>query len=450
MHIYCFANKEICLGMKKITLIMSLLMVAALLLAACGGADANDTAGTPGVPGGVATGTLPADGGIVETVAAPTVGVEPTEAMPVVDATATLPMVEPTVAPTDAAPATTGTPGAQVPVTGDDDCNPYTVQGLLDMEVVDAEGDQIGDVDSLIVLRDTTALNMSAAMGAAAGTGTPQAPEMAATAPAATDPATTDNELVTTAAPQVAYVIVDVENEDNGAVVPLQAFDLTIRDRDVQGNDAGAATAVATVDPNQTPASAGTDDATVTDGTAGDAANELDVCAITLNNVQADAFSDVPLLDPDLDFSVNTWDEAFRTYWMGQGVVMPPAAANMGAPLILGDAFNSVDARNANGDDLGEMEDFFLEQDTGNISYGVLATGGFLGLGERRVPVPANRFQWVSDDPGDVNDAGYVLINLNEGAWQNAPTLGDTIDTTVEGWDEAIRAYWDALNGTTP
>jgi hypothetical protein len=56
------------------------------------------------------------------------------------------------------------------------------------------------------------------------------------------------------------------------------------------------------------------------------------------------------------------------------------------------------------------------------------------------------RVQWLDDDPGDKDDAGYVVINIkDEETWKNAPTWDNTIDTSVENWDEQFQAYWNSI-----
>lgn len=406
--------------MKKFSFLLSLLLISAFVLTACGPADDSDA--TPGVVGTPGVGDLttmePTEDVLPETT--PTV-LEPLPTEAVTEAP-----VEPTVAATE---AVEGTESAAVPVTGDDDCNPYTVQGLLDMEVFDANGNQFGDVDGVIVFRDASAAPMGAVEGTEAVEATPAATEAAVETPAV---------AFDGVAPQVAYVVVDVENEDDEAVIPFSAFDLTVRDNETLDDDADD-------DVVATPAA---NDTVQDTPVAEDVANEVDACGLTVNNVSADTAGELPRLTDDIDISVDTWDEEFRTYWSGLGVNVPGTDdPNLGAAVLLNDEFNAVDAENVNGDDLGEVEDFIYTAD-GQFQYAVLAAGGFLGIGEKYVPVPMNMVQWFARETDDsIDDVGYILINITEEDWQNAPSFDslDEIDNETEGWDEDIQSFWNTL-----
>jgi sporulation protein YlmC with PRC-barrel domain len=319
--------------------------------------------------------------------------------------------------PADAAtPTVEGATGA-IPQTGmEDDCNVSTVQGLLDMDVVDGTGAQIGDVDKLVILRDAKAN--------------------------AAEQAGENRPFTAMTAPQVAYVVIDLENEDNEAVVPFSAFDLTTLNQGVGGmdGDADAAQATPALD------AAGTPVATVA---AGDAVNEAVVCAITLNNVDAAALAGSPAFGDDFDFSVPQWDNEFRTYWSGLGLISPSVDAGLGAPVVLGDEFNNINARSLDGEDLGEVEDFIFDTGTGSFTHAVLAVGGFLGIGEKYAPVPMTMVQWIADadDKDEVDDTGEVVVNINAEDVETAPLFDslDDIDTTVEGWDNDVETFWNNL-----
>jgi len=44
--------------------------------------------------------------------------------------------------------------------------------------------------------------------------------------------------------------------------------------------------------------------------------------------------------------------------------------------------------RNANGDDLGRLEDLVIDVESGRVNYAVLSFGGYLGLGGKLFAVP--------------------------------------------------------------
>ena len=46
------------------------------------------------------------------------------------------------------------------------------------------------------------------------------------------------------------------------------------------------------------------------------------------------------------------------------------------------------DVRNPQGENLGEIKDFMIDIDNGNIVYAVLSFGGFLGIGDKLFAIP--------------------------------------------------------------
>src|SRR5574338_1285396 len=111
------------------------------------------------------------------------------------------------------------------------------------------------------------------------------------------------------------------------------------------------------------------------------------------------------------------------------GVTVPAFGDNnLGAAVRLNDEWDAVDAENVNGDDLGEVEDFLFTAD-GTFNYAVLTAGGFLGIGEKVVPVPMSMVQWVSrETDNSTDDVGQVIINVTDEDWQNAPSFDSMND----------------------
>ena len=57
------------------------------------------------------------------------------------------------------------------------------------------------------------------------------------------------------------------------------------------------------------------------------------------------------------------------------------------------------DIYNKEGEKIGEVDDFIIGSDD-NVSFAVISVGGFLGIGDRLVAVPANLF--TSNEKGQV------------------------------------------------
>jgi sporulation protein YlmC with PRC-barrel domain len=108
--------------------------------------------------------------------------------------------------------------------------------------------------------------------------------------------------------------------------------------------------------------------------------------------------------------------------------------------------FNVVDA---NGQDLGEVEDVILDLNAGQARYGLVDFGGFLGVAENTVAVPWQRMQLVSGEDGEPNDTVFQL-NVTEDTLRNAPVFDENDWTTWPdpadpNWDNDIRSFWETV-----
>ena len=56
--------------------------------------------------------------------------------------------------------------------------------------------------------------------------------------------------------------------------------------------------------------------------------------------------------------------------------------------VMSADTLKKDKVRNISGDDLGTIEDFMLDMDSGRIEYAVLSFGGVLGIGDKLFAVP--------------------------------------------------------------
>lgn len=96
------------------------------------------------------------------------------------------------------------------------------------------------------------------------------------------------------------------------------------------------------------------------------------------------------------------------------------------------------------GTSLGDLTDLLFGSADGQIYYGVVSYGGFLGLGGRTVAVPWSAFRF------DAENEDFVLDTTQE-TLDNAPAL-----TTGEegfgtpGWDAEIQDYWSGQGMETP
>jgi sporulation protein YlmC with PRC-barrel domain len=103
---------------------------------------------------------------------------------------------------------------------------------------------------------------------------------------------------------------------------------------------------------------------------------------------------------------------------------------------------------NAQGDNLGEINDVVVDPNDGHIIYAVLEAGGFLGLGEKFFAIPWRAFQTVADDDKDKDDKGEIdklTLNVDKDRMQNAPGFDkdnwpNMADTQ---WGQTVHSYYD-------
>ena len=62
--------------------------------------------------------------------------------------------------------------------------------------------------------------------------------------------------------------------------------------------------------------------------------------------------------------------------------------------LIASDRVEGTVVRRPNGDKIGAIERLMIDKISGNVAYAVLSFGGFLGLGEKHIPVPWSKLDY--------------------------------------------------------
>jgi sporulation protein YlmC with PRC-barrel domain len=78
-------------------------------------------------------------------------------------------------------------------------------------------------------------------------------------------------------------------------------------------------------------------------------------------------------------------------------VLAPPA-------LLSANEIKGTDVRTRDGDEIGEIDQIMIDLQRGQVAYLLIEDGGFLGIGDERLPVPMASLDW---SPGD--DAGFVV-----------------------------------------
>ena len=95
------------------------------------------------------------------------------------------------------------------------------------------------------------------------------------------------------------------------------------------------------------------------------------------------------------------------------------------------------DVRNAQGENLGKVEDLMVNTTTGQVDYAVLSFGGFLGIGDKLFAVPMQAMKV------DTENHEFVL-NESKERLEAAPGFDkdNWPNTADQAWNQQIRSYY--------
>jgi sporulation protein YlmC with PRC-barrel domain len=88
--------------------------------------------------------------------------------------------------------------------------------------------------------------------------------------------------------------------------------------------------------------------------------------------------------------------------------------AGPGPYLMSADSLEGNEVVNADGEDLGEIEEIMLDVPNGRIAYAVLSFGGFLGMGDKLFAIPWGALTLDADNK-------CFVLNVPKERLQNAP-----------------------------
>ncbi len=99
---------------------------------------------------------------------------------------------------------------------------------------------------------------------------------------------------------------------------------------------------------------------------------------------------------------------------------------------------------NMKGESIGKVEDLVVDIDSGRILYAVLESGGFLGIGDKLLPVP-----WES--LAALPSEGLFFLNQSKEQLEKAPAFDkDNLpDMTDRNWGEGILTHY-GISGYEP
>jgi sporulation protein YlmC with PRC-barrel domain len=391
---------------------MSTLLIISLLLAACGAEETSTALPTGDVPPITAEVTMTG---------------EATSETPDVDLTTT--------------PA--------VPVTGEND--PSRLSNLLDFDVWNQNGEQLGEVDDMVLDLDNT--NISYVI---VGTGGfLDLGEKDILIPWSS----LELQTPVTGGQENAFVLLadndmlenapdfDVDANLPGVGQPAENWDVDIRNF-WEGGVVPEATQVGT--GSATPAA---DTTTVPEMTAttttGSATATSSTSSAGTGTGQADKLQGVMLASDLLGSTLTIGNQGGEGQGVGQATVMPEATATTDtASTAMPDATATASTGTGAGVGTGTggptsatIEDAIVDPDTGEILFLVL--NSLFDDGERWIPVPLSTLRW------DMTNESFLFV-ANANALQNAPFFeADQFpDTTAEGWDSEFDTFWQNNGGT--
>ncbi len=109
---------------------------------------------------------------------------------------------------------------------------------------------------------------------------------------------------------------------------------------------------------------------------------------------------------------------------------MAPTKLNKASVLI------GTKVKNLQGDTLGEIEDIVVDLAQGKVSYVVLASGGVLGIAEKRLAVPLTAFSRGTDEDHLVLQADKDSIARAEGIKDQWPSVQNPSFGAMPFWHE--------------
>ena len=109
-----------------------------------------------------------------------------------------------------------------------------------------------------------------------------------------------------------------------------------------------------------------------------------------------------------------------------------------GAALISADRVEGTPVYTTRGEKLGHVEDVMLHKLSGKVAYAVVSCGGFLGMGEKYLPMPWSLLTY------DTEKHGYV-VPTERAQLEEAPTFDSgQVGQDDSSWRERVHTHYNA------
>src|SRR5262249_11931782 len=119
--------------------------------------------------------------------------------------------------------------------------------------------------------------------------------------------------------------------------------------------------------------------------------------------------------------------------------------------LIASDRVEGTPVRRSNGSKVGTIERVMIDKLSGNVAYAVLSFGGFLGMGQKHLPIPWTRLKYD-------RTLGAYQLDLTAEELSRAPSFA--VDKDFDWGDRSqeieihnfyrVPPYWGAYYGQAP
>jgi sporulation protein YlmC with PRC-barrel domain len=121
----------------------------------------------------------------------------------------------------------------------------------------------------------------------------------------------------------------------------------------------------------------------------------------------------------------------------GAAPAPPNPAAPSDATLLRSQFLFTYRVKSPQGEDLGKIEEIMIDMELGRVVYAVLSFGGFLGIGNKWVPVPWDALALHPDQK-------EIVLNIEKEKIQKAPNFEPATlpDLANRQWGAVIHTYY--------
>ena len=129
---------------------------------------------------------------------------------------------------------------------------------------------------------------------------------------------------------------------------------------------------------------------------------------------------------------------AIEAFAQGAPTPAPGISSSVQDPVLLRSrTLFDYRVKSPQGEDLGKIEEVMIDMEVGRVAYAILSFGGFLGLGDKWVPVP---WDAVTLQP----DEKVLILKIEKEKLQKAPNFERTTlpELANRQWGSVIHAYY--------